>query len=334
MGRFLACLKFRTKILVRPLRPLFLAAFLSLCASAAPAADSRILDGIAAVVNDDVITYFQVREVTSALENSLRANFSGQALADRLQEIRVRALNDLIDRQLILQEFKKMKGEIPKHAIDDRVTAIIREDFGGDKSAFMRTIGAQGLTVDRIRKMEEEKIIVQAMRSREVKNEPMLSPGAVERYYNQHVQEWTTTDEVKLSMLKIERGSDPVKNRKLTQEIRDKIVRGAAFADLARVYSMDSTQDKGGDWGWVKRGDLSLQMEQIFLRLPVGKVSDIVELNDAYYLMLVEQKKGAAAKPLKEMRKEIEGHLLQVERQKDQQEWLQRLRKKAYVKIH
>ena len=293
-----------------------------------------MLDGIAAVVNDDVITYFQLREITSALENSLRTNYSGADLAKRLEEVRVRALNDLIDRQLILQEFKKMKGEIPKHAIDDRVTAIIREDFGGDKSAFLRTLGAQGLTLDRIRKMEEEKIIVQAMRSREVKNEPMLAPGAIERYYNQHVQEWTTNDEVKLRMLKIERGSEPAKSRKLIQEIRDKIVRGAEFADLARVYSMDSTQDKGGDWGWVKHGDLSPQMEQVFFRLPTGKVSDIVELNDAYYLMLVEQKKGGTVKPLKEMRKEIEAHLLQIERQKDQQEWLQRLRKKAFVKIY
>jgi len=334
MGRFLACSKFRTTILVRQLRPLFLAALIALCAPAARAAEPRVLDAIAAVVNDDVITLFQVQELTNALENSLRTNYSGPELGARIKEVRLRALNDLIDRQLILQEFKKLKGEIPQHAIDDRVNAIIREEFGGDKSAFLRTIAAQGLTLDRIRKMEEDKIIVQAMRSREVKNEPMLAPGAVERYYNQHIQEWTTNDEVKLSMIKIERGTEPAKNRKLIQEIRDKIVRGAAFADLAKIYSMDSTQDKGGDWGWVKHGDLSPQMEQIFFRLPAGKVSDIVELNDAYYLMLVEQKKGGTVKPLKELRKQIEGHLLQIERQKDQQEWVQRLRKKAFIKIH
>ncbi len=319
---------------MRLFRPLLLAAIISLCASAARAAEPRVLDGIAALVNDDVVTYFQVREITGPMEDSLSTTFSGPVLAERIKEVRLRAVNDLIDRQLILQEFKKMKGEIPKHAIDDRVTAIIRQDFGGDKSAFLRTIAAQGLTMDRIRKIEEEKIIVQAMRSREVKNEPMLAPGAVERYYNQHIQEWTTNDEVKLRMIKIDRGSDPAKNRKLIQEIREKIVHGAEFADLARVYSMDSTQDKGGDWGWVKHGDLSPQMEQIFFRLPTGKVSDIVELNNAYYLMLVEQKKGGIVKPLKELRKEIENHLLQVERQKDQQEWLQRLRKKAYVKIY
>ena len=316
------------------LRLLLLSTVLAFSSHSAAMAQTRVLDGIAALVNDEVITYFQVRELTGALENSLNANYSGNALSERIKEVRTRALNDLIDRQLILLEFKKMKGQIPPHAIDDRVNAIIREEFGGDKSAFMRTIAAQGFTLDRIRKMEEEKITVQAMRSREVKSEPILAPGAVESYYRQHAQEWTTNDEVKLRMIKINPGSEPEKKRKFAQDVREKLMRGADFGDIARVYSEDSTQDKGGDWGWVKHGDLNPEMEQVIFHLPTGKVSDIIQLNQTYYIMLVEQKKGGITKPLKDLRKEIEGRLLQVERQKDQQEWLQRLRKKAFVKIY
>ena len=317
------------------LRPLILAAILAFCVQfAAGAAEPQVLNGVAAVVNEDVVTFSQVRELTGALESSLRASFSGNALTEHIKEVRLRALNDLIDRQLILQEFKKMKGQIPTHAIDDRVNVIIREEFGGDKSAFLRTIAAQGFTLDQIRKMEEDKIIVQAMRSREVKNEPLLPPGAVESYYRQHLQEWTTNDQVKLKMIKITPGSDPAKKRKMAQEIREKIVHGAEFKDLAKIYSEDSTQDNGGDWGWIKHGDLNPEMEQIVFHLPTGKVSEIIELNQTFYIMLAEQKKGGVAKPLKELRTEIENRLLQVERQKDQQEWLQRLRKKAFVKIY
>jgi parvulin-like peptidyl-prolyl isomerase len=315
------------------LRPFLFAATLAFCTHIAAAAETQVLDGVAAMVNDEVVTFSQVRELTGALETSLRANLSGNALTERIKDVRLRAVNDLIDRQLILQEFKKMKGQIPPHAIDDRVNTIIREEFGGDKSAFMRTIAAQGFTMDRIRKMEEEKIIVQAMRSREVKEEPIIPPGRVESYYREHIQEWTVGDQVKLSMIKIMPGKEPEKNRKLIQEIREKIVRGAHFADLAKVYSMDSTQDKGGDWGWLKRGDLNPDMEQVVFRLQTGKVSDVIELNQTYYLMLVEQKKGGVSKPLKELRPEIEKRLLQVESQKQQQEWLQRLRKKASIQI-
>ena len=293
-----------------------------------------MLNGVAAMVNDEVITFSEVRDLTGALENSLRANLSGNALTERIKDVRLRAVNDLIDRQLILQEFKKMKGQIPPHAIDDRVNTIIREEFGGDKSAFMRTIAAQGFTMDRVRKMEEEKIIVQAMRSREVKEEPIIPPGRVESYYREHIQEWTVGDQVKLRMIKIIPGKEPEKSRKMIQEIREKIVRGADFGGLAKIYSMDSTQDKEGDWGWLKRGDLNPDMEQVVFRLQTGKVSDVIEMNQTYYLMLVEQKKGGVSKPLKELRPEIERRLLQVESQKLQQEWLQRLRKKAFIQIY
>jgi parvulin-like peptidyl-prolyl isomerase len=298
------------------------------------ASDAQVLDGVAAVVNDDVVTFSQVRELTASLENSLKASYTGAALADKIREVRLRAVNDLIDRQLIIQEFAKMKGRIPSHAVDDRINVLIREEFGGDRSAFLRTIAAQGLTLDRIRKMEEEKIIVSAMRSREIKNDPVIPPGRVESYYQQHRSEWTTNGEVKLRMIKIVPGAEPEKKRKMIREIRDKIVRGADFADLARIYSEDSTQDRGGDWGWVKQGDLNPEMEAVVFRLPQGKVSEIIELNQTYYLLLAEQKKGGNTKPLKEVRDEIERRLLQIERQKQQQGWIERLRKKAYVKIN
>jgi parvulin-like peptidyl-prolyl isomerase len=172
------------------------------------------------------------------------------------------------------------------------------------------------------------------MRSREMKEDPIIPPGRIESYYREHRQEWTTNDEMKLRMIKILPGDEPAKKRKMIEEIREKIVRGADFAGLARVYSMDTTQDNGGDWGWVKRGDLNPEMERIVFSLPTGKVSEVLEMSGTYYLLLVEQKKGGNSKPLKEVRDEIERRLLQIERQKQQQGWLERLRKKAYVKVY
>ncbi len=299
------------------------------------AADAQVLDGVAAVVNDDVITFTQVRELTMPIENAAKASLSGATLAEKIKEVRLRAVNDLVDRQLIIQEFRKMKGAtIPPHVVDDRLTTIIREEFGGDRSAFLRTIAAQGFTIDKLRKMEEEKIIVGAMRAREVKTEPSVTSAQVESYYHQHSQEWTTNDAVKLRMIKIIPGSEPEKKRKLIQEIHDKIVHGADFGDMARIYSEDSTQDANGDWGWVKRGDMSGELERTVFVQKTGKVSEVVALNQTFYLLLVEERKAGDVKPLKALRDDIQKHLMQVERQKLQQVWTDRLRKKAFVKIY
>jgi peptidyl-prolyl cis-trans isomerase SurA len=301
---------------------------------AAHAADPQVLDGVAAVVNDEVITFSQVRELTTMLENQVNATYQGAERTEKIKEIRLRAVNDLIDRQLILQEFRKLKASIPSHVVDDRINSVIRNEFGGDRSLFLRTIIAQGYTMDRIRKMEEEKVIVQAMRQREVKGDPIIPAGRVESYYREHAREWTQGDEVKLRMLKIVAGSEPEKKRKMIEEIREKVVRGADFGDMARIYSEDSTQDNNGDWGWQKRGDLDPAMERVVFGLAPGKVSEVVSLHGSYYLLLAESKKGGVTKPLSEMRPLIEGRLLQEERQKMQQGWLQKLRKKAYYKIY
>jgi peptidyl-prolyl cis-trans isomerase SurA len=298
-------------------------------------ADPQVLDGVAAMVNDTPVTFSQVRELTTMLENSARANFAGAELTEKIKEIRLRAVNDLIDRELILHEFRKLKGSVPPFIVEDRINLIVRDDFGGDRTAFLKTIANQGYTMDRIRKIEEEKWIIQAMRQREMKGaEPIVPAGRVEAFYREHIKEWTQGDEVKLRMLKISGGTEPEKKRKMIEEIREKVVRGADFSDMARIYSEDSNQDKSGDWGWVKKGDLNPVMERSVFSLTKGKVSEVLTLEGNYYLLLAEDAKPGTVKPLSELRGDIERHLKQEESQKMQQGWISRLRQKAYIKIY
>src|SRR4051812_43260048 len=107
----------------------------------------EVLSGLAAVVNDQPITFGDVREIVSARENHARANLKGAAQVEEIRKIRLAALNELIDRQLILQEFKKMQKEhhvsIPPHVVEEHIETIIREQFGNNREAFLRTLEAQ-----------------------------------------------------------------------------------------------------------------------------------------------------------------------------------------------
>ena len=129
----------------------------------------------------------------------------------------------------------------------------------------------------------------------------------------------------------------------MLEDTLQKIASGADFADMARLYSEDpSTKDSGGLWnsdgGWVKRGIAAPEIERAIFSLQKGKVSDVLTLSPsgvtAFYIFLAEDRKAGVTKPLKEMREAIKRHLLQVERQKMQQAWIDRLRKKAHIKIN
>ncbi len=303
---------------------------------------AEVIDGIAAIVNNDVVTISQVRELIGARERSLREIYRGAELESKLNEMRLSAIKDLIDRQLILQEFKKLadKGaSIPDYIVDDRMQAIIRQEFGGDRAAFVRTLQAQGYTLTRFREIEKEKIIIQAMRQQKVDNNFVISPTQIQAYYEKNKQAYATPEQVKLRMIVIREGSsgdipDMGSKRELAEEIREKVAKGAEFDRMAEMYSEDeTTQQAGGDWGWIERNTLNEKLTNLAFSLRPGEVSPVIAVENTYYIIMVEAKRNATIKPIGDVREEIEKNLIQQERTKAQQRWLDTLRQKAYIKI-
>ena len=304
------------------------------CAFLPTTRGQEVLDGIAAVVNEDVITFSQVRDLVGPIEKSARDQLKGNELVEKIKEIRLKAINDLIDRQLILQEFKKQKFNIPEHFVDDRIATIVREEFGGDRAAFVRTLAAQGFTLEKFKQAETEKMIVQAMRGQNVKGDSTVPAEKIQAYYQAHRDKYTSEEQIKLRMIAIRKGeAENAGRRKMIEEIREKIVGGAEFQDLARMYSEDPTQENGGDWGWVNRRTLNDSLAKTAFAMKPGQVSQVIELGNSYFLLIVEAKKAAETKPLSVMRDEIEKELLQGQRQAALSEWAGKLRKKAYIKM-
>src|SRR5271156_5701289 len=98
----------------------------------APAARGQILaDGIAAVVNDKVIPYVQINQQVEETEKLLRENLQGEELFQRVKEAKLNVLKSLIDRELIIQDFKTQGGFIPDTYTPERINDIIRDEYGG-----------------------------------------------------------------------------------------------------------------------------------------------------------------------------------------------------------
>jgi peptidyl-prolyl cis-trans isomerase C len=87
-------------------------------------------------------------------------------------------------------------------------------------------------------------------------------------------------------------------------EIRQKILQGADFADLARAESADGTASKGGDLGFLKHGQTMPSFEEALFALPAGEVSQPVKTAYGYHLIKVEERKPA--RTFEELRPEME----------------------------
>src|SRR6266849_1472150 len=260
---------------------------------AAYAAEPEVIDGVAAVVNGDVITYSQVRQLVMPREKLLRSQYRDQELINKIKEARAAALKDLIDRQLIIQAFKKDNYQIPDHFIDERMHEIIRESFGGDRNTFIKTLEAQNYTLGEFKEKEMESMMVQAMRGNNVKKNLIISPPKIEDYYKKHRDEFTAKEQIKLRMIMIPSHADTgnsAAQKAMAEEVLGKLAGGAEFDRMAQIYSEDSTRELGGDWGWIERKTLAAPLEKVAFNVPVGRISRIVEFGGNYYILKVDDK--------------------------------------------
>lgn len=309
-------------------------ALLPICC-AAFAEEAQVVDGIAAIVNGDVITFSQVRQLSAPRERLLRSQLTGQELEKQIIAARQLALKDLIDRRLVIQAFKKESYQIPDHVVDQRMHDIIRENFGGDRNTFIKTLEAQKYSLGEFKEKEMERIIVQAMRSHNVKTNMIASPTKIEDYYRKHHDEFTSKEEIKLRMIMISGQKDTGNaqaQKSLAEEVLGRLAGGAEFEQTAQIYSEDSTRDNGGDWGWIGRNTLAAGLEKFAFNMPAGRISNIIDYAGNYYILKVEEKRGGTTKSLAEARADIEKKLIQDEAQQIQERWIATLRKKAYIR--
>jgi peptidyl-prolyl cis-trans isomerase SurA len=305
-----------------------------LCFFVSRSVRAELADAVKAVVNDKVITYSQVEEFTAPAAEALQRQYPD---APDLYQLKLQdALNDsleqLVERQLILRSFDVDGYQLPESVVDNLVQDQIRERFG-DRITFIKTLQAQGTTVEQFRKEVRERYIVSALRQKNVSSEIVISPYKVETYYLAHTNDFEVEDEIKLRMIVLNKTSpDDTNTVKRANEILTEIRKGTTFSEMATVYSEGSQKNQGGDWGWVERSVLRKDLADVAFSLKAGQVSGVIDTPESVYLMLVEQTRPAHVRPLGEVQDEIEKTLRTQEQARLEKQWIDGLKKKTFIR--
>ncbi len=112
--------------------------------------------------------------------------------------------------------------------------------------------------------------------------------------------------------------------------LRERIVNGESFAELARLQSQDASASKGGDLGWISPGDTVPDFERVMNQLKVNEISQPVKTEFGWHLIQVL---GRRDEDMSKERLRLSARQALRERKSDEayQEWLRQLRDKAYV---
>lgn len=300
-------------------------------------AQTRLLNGIAVIVNDAVITYNEIEEMAAPALDSIQRVYGNQpsVLQQKATEAQDQALQQLVERQLILHDYYASGYNLPESIIDDEINTRVRKQFG-DRLTLTRTLQAQGGTYESYRKNIREQIIVDALVQKHVKSVVLISPYKIQKYYETNQAKFQMQDQVKLRMIVLNKpkGGDTSSTTKLAKEILLKLDEGAPFAEMAGIYSEGSQKAQQGDWGWVEKSVLRKELADVAFTLKKGQRSGVIETPEACYIMQVEDVRSAQVKPLADVRDEIERILVAEERARLQKQYIERLKKKSFVRYY
>jgi len=308
-------------------------------AQTAPADDNlnlRFANGIAAIAEDKIITVDDVRrEVTPLIPQLQREAHNEQEFNQKLEALQDNAIQNLIDRVLIIKDFQKDdKKHVPENFIDNQIADQLTEQFDNDRSKFLAYLRARGTTMRDYRKELEEDIIYNYMMHQQHKSQSIVSPVRIEQYYKENKDRFYQDDSVHLRLIQLSRANAQTDGELKGQAdaILLRLRSGEKFEDLAKEYSSDSRRAKGGDWGWMKRSDLKPEFSEPLFAVKKGECSEPVVLPEGCFLLYAEDRKYAGIQPLDEVRDQIERILVQQMGREYEDRWLERLRRNGYVK--
>jgi peptidyl-prolyl cis-trans isomerase SurA len=293
--------------------------------------------GIAAIVNDYVVTRQEVLRLAMRPMVTARLRFSKDAEymveANRIYNDN---LNLIVERHLIVSEFKEKGYALPDSLSDDLVKSAIREDFGGDRLNLTKTLHAEHKTIEEFKREQMEQFIVAQMTLKNLKQELIISPKKIENYYKTNMAAFQVGERVKLRMIIIDPTKhSPEESRKIAKDVVTRARAGEDFAALAEKYSEDARRSKGGDRDWVenKESELRKELREVAFKMKPGEISDVIEIGRTEFVLKVEDRKAPETKSLSEVRQQIESELRQSEGRRLRAQWIERLRKKAYVRM-
>jgi len=306
--------------------------------SSAPAAQTETVDRIVAVVNEDIITQYDVEQVLRPMIQNLRGQgLSAERERQAIARMRGDVLNNLIDGKITEQEVKRYKIAVTDEEVENYIRQFKERRTLTDEN-LKAMLAQEGMTPEEYRK--EIRLQLQRTRlvNREVRSKVVITQEDIKKYYEKNKQKYGGSMQYYLWNLfvKLSPGSgssDRTAARELLARAAAELASGRAFEELAQAHSRGEQGIEGADLGWFRIDELTPQLRQAVQNLKAGQCSAIVESDFGYQIVYIQRIEETAAKPLPQVEAEIQDILFRETVDTRFASWISELRKRSHIKV-
>ncbi len=296
---------------------------------AAPATSAQVVERILAHVNSRIITQsaFEARYEQAVHEQGPPAD------AARAEEMRKALFGTLIDEALIEDRGRDLDLITNDKEIEDQIKRLKEENKVTTDAEFEKALEASGLTIEKLRDQLRNAGTVQRVIGREVQSKVDTSDDALRAVYEREKEKYRIPEKVHLAEILVSNEADPAAALRRVSEAVDAIRKGEPFEQVVRRYSDGATKDRGGDLGWVSRGELLPEIDKVVFALGVNTVSEPIATKFGWHLVKVLEKSPVSYRPFSEVRAEILKHEQETQFQKRLAEYIEKLKRDAVIRI-
>ena len=298
-------------------------------------AEAEIVDRILAKVNDDIITLSELNRTMVQYRKELASKYTGQQLDEMIEKTEQELLESLIENKLINQKALEMGYDSTvETAVSSQVQQIMKDNNIPDTETLEKALTEQGMSLRELREQVRDQLMAQYLVNDFVRSRITLLTPDVEKYYKDHVADFTTPEEVTLSEIIIQRdgSDDEAENR--ANDLYKRLQQGESFSALASQYSKGPTANKGGNIGTMIVSNLRPDMLNAIKDLKDGETSKPQKSEEGYVIYHIDSRKYASVKPLDEVKEEIKDMMYSERFTPEFDRFIAQLKEEAYIQIY
>ncbi len=303
-----------------------------------PVVMAEILDKIVAVVNEDVITLSELREISVPYLERMKAQYSINYDEAQVKETEKRILDQLIDEKLVKQKADSLEIVIEKKDIDMAIRET-REKNKLSEDQFKQILADEGMSLEKYRGQLNDQMKKMRLLDQEIKSKVQVAKKEIEEYHKEHKGEFDAPPEVRLQqvllMIPSEASTQEIDRiRGKAEDILQKIRNGENFNVMVKLHSQDSSAAAGGDMGVFKKGELMPVLDETAFGLKRGEVSSVIQSPMGFHILRVLDKRESQKMTEEERMRETEGIIYNKKVEDKFKDWLKELKKKSFIQIN
>lgn len=305
---------------------------------ASTAISGKVVNTIAAIVNDEIVTLYEVNREAQPVIREAEKKSSAVDAAVRSQ-IRRTVLEHLIDKKLLDQKVKELSIKVTDEEIKQAIDDVKKQNNMASQEVLISALASQGLTFELYRAQMQEQIEKLKLVSMEVRSKIYVGESEMQEYYEANRVKYSEEDTFRARHIffRITEKSPPEDiKRSMTTALMvlAEAKSGKDFAELAKSYSEDPAARKdGGALGSFKKGDMMPELESALVSMKPGEVSELVYTASGFHIVKLEERTTGKMKPFESVKAEIEDTVYRKKSEERFSQWAKEMRAKASIEM-